>query len=146
MAVGHHRRRDGTGWRRLDVLVDNLPIDALAVAFAVRYVDVIVLVDVVAGLIDRACVGVDVPVCAVGRAIHALIDRAVARVRIDVPVRVVGRAGRRILVNRRYSPRVDVLVDVRVGVYVRIGGRASRCAVVGIGVVRCAVGRRVVDV
>lgn len=125
LAVGHHARRDGAGRWRLDVLVDDLPVDALAVAFAVGHVDVVVLVDVVAGLIDRACVGVDVPVRAVGRAVHALVDCAVARVRVDVPVGVVGRAGGRVVVYRRDGARVDVLVDVRVGVHVRICGRAG---------------------
>ncbi len=57
LAVGHHRRCDGAWWRRLDVLVDDLPINAFAVAFAVADVDVVVLVDVVvvAVAVRRLC-------------------------------------------------------------------------------------------
>ena len=152
MAVGHHAWRDGA-WRwRLDVLVDDLTVDALAVAFAIVYIDVVVLVDVArrSRAVDRACVGVDVPVRAVGRAVHALVDRAVAYVRVYVPVGIVGRAGRRILVDVSHRPRIDIIIGVRVGgrilVDVRICGRTGRCIVVSIGIVRRAVRGCVVDI
>ena len=166
LAVGHHAWRDGAGRWRLDVLVDYLPVDALAVALAVRHVDVVVLVDVVRRAVDR--VAIDVPVSAVGRAVHALVDRAVARVRIYVPVGIVGRAGRGVLVDVGHRPRVDIIVGVRVGgrilidvrhsprvdVLVHVCVRASGRVVVGVraggrigvGVVRRAVRRRVVDI
>ena len=170
LAVGHHAWRDGAGRWRLDVLVDDLPVDALAVALAVRHVDVAVLVDVVRRAVDR--VAINIAVSAVGRAVHALIDRAVACVRVYVPVGVVGRAGRGILVNVGHRPRIDIIVGVRVGgrilidvrhraridivIGVRVGGRASGRVVVivggraggriGVGVVIGAVRRRVIDV
>ena len=55
LAVGHHARRDGAWRRRLDILVDYLPVYALAVAFAIADIDVVVLVDVVRrrGAVDR---------------------------------------------------------------------------------------------
>ena len=148
LAVGHHAWRDGAGRWRLDVLVDYLPVDALAVALAVGHVDVVVLVDVVRRSRAVNRVAVDVPVGAIGRAVHALADRAVAYVRVYVPVGVVGRAGRRVLVDVGHRPRVDVIVGVRVGrragVHVRVSGRAGRR--IGVGVVRRAVRRRVVDI
>ncbi len=168
LAVGHHAWRDGARRWRLDVLIDDLPVDALAVAFAVRHVDVVVLIDVVrrSRAVDR--VAVDVPVRAIGRAVHALVDRAVARVRIYVPVSIVRCAGRRVLVDVGHRPRVDVIVGVRVGgrilidvrhsprvdVLVHVCVRASGRVVVGVraggrigvGVVRRAVRRCVVDI
>jgi hypothetical protein len=174
LTVGHHRRCNGTGRRRLNVLVNYLPRYVFTVAggLAVIHVDVVVLVDVVARLTDRACVVVYIPVCIVGRAVHALVDRAVARVGVDVPVGVIRCAvagvlvdvchraridilvhvGARccVLIDVCHRPRIDVLVHVRVGV--RTSGRVivvvRVCASgrIGIGIVRRAVGCRVVDV
>ena len=144
LAVGHHARRDGAGRRRLDVLVDYLPVDALAVAFAVADIDVVVLVDVARG--SRA----------VDRRVRHVVVVIVVRVRVQrragrgvlVDVRHRARVG--VLVDVGYSPRVDVLVHVRVGgrvlVHVRVGGRAGRRVVVGISVVRRTVSGSVVDV
>ncbi len=172
LAVGHHRRCNGTGRRRLNVLVNYLPRYVFTVAggLAVIHVDVVVLVDVVARLTDRACVVVYIPVCIVGRTVHALVDRAVACVGINVPIGVIRGAGRRVLINVGHGPRVDILVHVGAGgcvlidvrhrpridvlVHVRVGVRASGRVVVrvrtsgriGIGIVRRAVGCRVVDV
>ena len=119
LAVGHHAWRDGAWRRRLDILVDNLPRYSLAVALAVGHVDVVVLVDVVrrGRAINRAIACVDISVGVVGRAIHALVDRAVARVVvvIVVRVRVYRRAGRGVLIDVGHRARVDVLVHVRAG-------------------------------
>ena len=150
MAVGHHAWRDGARRWRLDVLVDYLPVDAFAVTLAVADVHVVVLVDVArrSRAVDRARVGVDVPVRAVGLAAHALVDRAVARVSVYVPVRVIRCAGRGVLVDVRHRARIDIVISVRVGgrilIDVRIGRRAG--GRIGVSVVRRAVGCRVVDI
>jgi len=88
LAVGHHAWRNGAGWWRLDVLVNYLPIDAFAVAFAVGHVDVVVLVDVVrrSRAVDRAVARVDIPVGVIGLAVDGLIDGAVAGVVIVIVV------------------------------------------------------------
>lgn len=94
LAVGHHRRRNGAGWWRLNVLVDYLTINAFAVAFAVADIDVIVLVDVVVvavrRLVNRAGVVVRVVGVhgAVAIAVDRLIDGAVACVVVVIVVRV----------------------------------------------------------
>ena len=196
LAVGHHRRRDGAGRWRLDVLVDNLAIDAFAVTLAVGHVHVVVLIDVVVGvvaggrLVNRAGVVVRVVRVdsAVVVAVDSLIDSAVAHIRIEIAVRVVrcavavvgvlidvchrARIDVRILVDVGHRPRIlvdvgvcrcaDIVVVVRVqrsaGVHVVIGVRrcAGRCVVIvigirvcaggRIGVVRCAVRGRGIDV
>ena len=194
LAVGHHRRRDGA-WRwRLDVLVNNLAIDAFAVTLAVGHVDVVVLVDVVVGVVAVCCLinraGVVVRVVRVDGAIVVAVDRlidgAVADIRIKIAVCVVRYAGVGVLVDVCHRARIDVcilvdvghrarsLIDVGVcrcadivvvirvqrcaGVHVVIGVRrcAGRCVVIvigirvcaggRIGVVRCAVRGRGIDV
>ena len=117
LAVGHHAWRDGAGRWRLDILVDYLATDAFAVAFAVGHVDVVVLVDVVrrGRAVDRAIACVDIPVGIVRRAVHALVDRAVAGVVIVIVIgiRIHRRAG--VLVDIRHGPRIDILVHIRTG-------------------------------
>ncbi len=122
MAVGHHAWRNGAWWRRLDILVDDLPINAFAVAFAVADVDVVVLVDVVVvavavrRLVNRAGVVVRVVRVdgAVVVAVDRLVDSAVAHIRIEIAVRIFRCAGVSVLVDVRHRPRIDVriLVDV----------------------------------
>ena len=147
LAVGHHRRRNGAWRRRLDILVDNLAVDALAVACAVGDVDVVILVDVVRR--SRAVDRVDVTVRIVRGtvAVDRLVDGAVADVRIEIAVRGVGRAG--VLVDIRHRARVYVLVDVghRARILVDIGVRADRRAGVHVVVrVRTRADRRAVVV
>ena len=94
LAVGHHAWRNGAWWRRLDVLVDDLPINAFAVAFAVADVDVVVLVDVVVV--------------------------AVADIRVEIAVCIFRCAGVSVLVDVRHRPRIDVRILVDVGHRARI--------------------------
>jgi len=144
LAVGHHGRRNGAGRWRLNVLVDNLTIDALAVALAVGDVDVVVLVDVAViaacRLVDRA--GVVVRVVRVYGAVDRLIDGAVADIRIEIAVRIFGCAGVGVLVNVRHRARIDVriLVDVghRASVLVDVGVRRSADVVIVVRVQRRA--------
>lgn len=171
LAVGHHRRRNGAGWWRLDVLVDDLPINAFAVAFAVAHVHVVVLIDVVVRvvavgrLVNRAGVVVGVVRVhgAVVVAVDRLADRAVAHIRIEIAVRVVRCAVVGVLVDVRHRARIDIrvlvnvghrpriLIDVGVGrcVDIVVVVRVQRCAgihvVVVVGVRGCA-GRSVVVV
>ena len=175
MAVGHHRRRDGAGRWRLNVLVDDLTVDALAVAFAVADVDVVVLVDVVRrrGAVDRRIRRIVVVIMVRVRVyrsagvvgVDRLVDGAVAHIRIEIAVRVVRCAVVGVLVDVRHRARIDirilvdvghrpsVLVDIGVGrcVDVVVVVRVQRCAgagihvVVVIGVRGCA-GRSVVVV
>lgn len=173
LAVRHHRRRDGAGWWRLDVLVDDLPINAFTVAFAIADVDVVVLVDVVRrrSAVDRRVrrivvvivVRVRVDRCAGVIAGNRLIDGAVAHIRIEIAVRVVRCAVVGVLVDVCHRARIDVriLVDVghrpRILIDVGVGRcadivivvRVQRCAgvhvVVVIGVCGCA-GRSVIIV
>jgi len=150
LAVGHHRRRDGA-WRwRLDVLVDDLPINAFAVAFAVADVDVVVLVDVVVGvvavrrLVNRAGVVVRVVRIdgAVVVAVDRLVDGAVTDIRIEIAVCVVRCAVAGVLVDVRHRARIDVRILVNVGHRPRslIDVGVCRCAdiVVVVRVQRCA--------
>lgn len=152
MAVGHHRRRDGA-WRwRLDVLVDNLTINAFAVAFAVADVDVVVLVDVVRrrSAVDRRVRRIVVVIVVRVRvdrgasiiASNGLIDSAVAHIRIKIAVRVVRCAGIGVLVDVRHRARIDIRILIDVGhrprILVDVG--VGRCAdiVVVVRVQRCA--------
>ena len=171
LAVGHHRRRNGA-WRwRLDVLVNNLTVDAFAVALAVAHVDVVVLIDVVIRVVAGRCLvnRAGIVVCvvrvygAVVVAVDCLVDRAVAHIRIKITVGIFRCAGVCVLVDVRHRARIDVrilidvghrpriLVDVGVGrcVDVVVVVRVQRCAgvhvVVVIGVRGCA-GRSVVIV
>ncbi len=126
MAVGHHAWRDGARRWRLDVLVDDLTRYVLAVAFAVRYVDVIVLIDVVAGLVDRAVasfvrrIDVVIRVFAIHRAIlvDGLVHRGCADIVIEIAVCIIRCAVRSVLVNVVHCARVHVVV--RVGAVIRI--------------------------
>ena len=126
LAVGHHRRRDGA-WRwRLDVLVDNLAIDAFAVTLAVADVDVVVLVYVVGCLIDG------VGVVAGDVAVDRLIDSAVANVGVKIAIGRVGCVDVRILIDVCHRARIDVVIRVH------RGAGANIDVVVGVGVCRCA--------
>ena len=150
LAVGHHRRRDGARWWRLDVLVDDLPINAFAVAFAVADIDVVVLVDVVVGvvavrrLVNRAGVVVRVVRIdgAVVVAVDRLVDRAVADIRIEIAVRVVRCAVAGVLVDVCHRSRIDVRILVNVGHRPRsliyVGVRRCTDIVVVVRVQRCA--------
>ncbi len=126
LAVGHHGRRDGAGWWRLNVLVDNLTINAFAVAFAVADVDVVVLVDVVVVAVRRLVNRAGVVVCVVGVhgavvvAVDGLIDRAVANVRVEIAVCGVRCVDVRVLVDVRHRARIDVGVLVDIGHCARI--------------------------
>ena len=88
-------------------MVDDLPINAFAVAFAVADVDVVVLVDVVVvavavrRLVNRAGVVVRVVRIdgAVVVAVDRLVDRAVAHIRIKIAVCVIRCAGAGVLVD-----------------------------------------------
>lgn len=152
LAVGHHRRCDGARWWRLNVLVDDLPINAFAVAFAVAHVDVVVLVDVVVvavavrRLVDRA--GVVVRVVRVDSAIviavDRLVDSAVAHIRVEIAVRIFRCAGVGVLVDVRHRARINVriLIDVGHRARILIDVRVRRCAdiviVIVVRVHRCA--------
>lgn len=150
LAVRHHRRRDGAGWWRLDVLVDDLPINAFTVAFAIADVDVVVLVDVVVRVVAGRCLvnraGIVVRVVrvdgAVVIAVDCLVDRAVAHIRIEIAVRVVRCAGAGVLVDVRHRARIDVriLIDIGHRTRILIDVGVGRCAdvVVVVRVQRCA--------
>ena len=138
LAVGHHRRRDGAGRWRLDILVDNLAIDAFAVTLAVGHVHVVVLIDVVVGvvavrrLVNRAGVVVRVVRVdgAVVVAVYRLVNRAVADIRIEIAVRVVRCAVVGVLVDVRHRARIDVRILIDVGHRPR--------SLIDVGVCRCA--------
>lgn len=129
-------------------MVNNLTVDAFAVALAVAHVDVVVLIDVVRCLID----GVVVAACDV--AVDRLVDSAVAHIRIEIAVRGIGCVDVRILVDVGHRSRIDIVIRVHrcagagihVVVVVGVRGCAGRSVVVvirvragrRIGVVRCA--------
>ncbi len=126
LAVGHHRRRDGAGWRRFDVLVDNLTIDAFAVAFAVAHVDVVILVDVAViaacRLVNRAGVVVRVVRVdgAVVVAVDRLVDSAVANFGVEIAIGRVGCVDVGILIDVCHRARIDVRILIDVGHRARI--------------------------
>ncbi len=132
LAIRHHRRRDGAGWRRLNVLVDNLTVDALAVAFAVGHVDVVILVDVtvvaVCRLVNRA--GIVVGIVRVHGAIVIAVDRlincAVANVRVEIAIGRVGGVGVCVLIDVCHRARIDI------GILVYVGHRARILVDVGV--------------
>lgn len=160
MAVAHHRRRNGRGRRRCDLLGHVLVGIALAVAFAVR--DAGILIDVlVLRCADRIIL---VHICANRAAVrHVRVHVGVDVLRgagrdIGVQVRVIGRTCRTALVE--IAVRVEVrrtrrtLIKVAIGVQIGAVNRAGRCAVnrlingagrnIGILVdVRCRAGGRI---
>lgn len=162
MAVAHHRRRNGRGRRRCDLLSHVLVGIALAVAFAVR--DVGVAVDVRAFRCGRILVHICANRAAVRHVrVHVGVDvlRGAGR-DIRVQVRVIRRTCRTALVE--IAVRVEVrrarrtLIEVAIGVQIGAVNRAGRCAVnslinragrdIGIEVVvrRRAGGRILIDV
>ena len=133
MAVAHHRRRNGRGRRRCDLLGHVLIGIALAVAFAVR--DVGVAVDVRAFRCGRILVHICANRAAVRHVrVHVSVDvlRGAGR-DIRVQVRVIRRTCRTALVE--IAVRVEVrrarrtLIEVAIGVQIGAVNRAGRCAV-----------------
>ena len=132
LAVRHHRRRNGA-WRwRLNVLVDNLPINAFAVAFAIADVDVVILIDVVVvairRLVNRAGIVVRIVRVhgAVVIAVDCLVDSAVANIRVEIPIGRVRCVDVGVLIDVGHRARIDV------GILVDVGHRASVLIYVGV--------------